>query len=183
MDAMVRIHTGDKMGEVRATYPQVYKWRKTYALVNNGVGGFILVDHPPEAFGLNQDDDINVDVDSVIKLTYFEAACSNIRKCHLPDHTKGRTLYAPVCQLYSNIGCSITKLYTETCLICISREVRNKPAAGIKPILTFGFSPSRMESSNTSSTTSITGLSYYSVSPLSSRGPPALHMRSLRFSR
>ena len=179
----MRIHTGDKMGEVRATYPQVYKWRKTYALVNNGVGGFILVDRPPDAFGLNRNDDINVDVDSVVKSTYFEAAYSNIRKCHLPDHTKGRTLYAPVCQLYSNIGCSITKLYTETCPICISREVRNKPAAGIKPILTFGFSPSRMESSNTSSTTSITGLSYYSVSPLSSRGPPALHMRSLRFSR
>jgi hypothetical protein len=44
-----------------------------------------------------------------------------------------------VCQSYSNIGRSITKLYTETCLICISCEVRNKPAAGIKPILTFGF--------------------------------------------
>jgi hypothetical protein len=44
-----------------------------------------------------------------------------------------------VCQSYSNIGRSITKLYTETCLICISREVRNKPAAGIKPILTIGF--------------------------------------------
>ncbi len=139
MDAMVRIRTGDKMGEVRATYPQVYKWRKTYALVNNGVGGFILVDRPPDTFGLNQDDDINVDVDSVIKLTNFEAAYSNIRKCHLRDHTKGRTLYARVCQSYSNIGRSITKLYTETCPICISREVRNKPAAGIKPILTFGF--------------------------------------------
>ena len=55
MDAMVRIRTGDKMGEVRATYPQAYKWRKTYALVNNGVGGFILVERPPDAFGLNRD--------------------------------------------------------------------------------------------------------------------------------
>jgi hypothetical protein len=33
MDVMVRIRTGDKMGEVWATYPQAYKWRKTYALV------------------------------------------------------------------------------------------------------------------------------------------------------
>ena len=139
MDAMVRIRTGDKMGEVRATYPQAYKWRKTYALVNNGVGGFILVDRPPDAFGLNQDDDVNVDVNSVVQLTYFEAAYSNIRKCHLPDHTKGRTLYVRVCESYSNIGCSITKLYTKTCPICITREVRNKPSAGIKPILTFGF--------------------------------------------
>jgi hypothetical protein len=139
MDAMVRNRTGDKMGGVQATYPQANKWRKAYALVNNGVvGGFILVDRPPDEFGLNRDD-INVDVDSVVKLTYFEAAYSNIRKCHLPDHTKGRTLYARVCQSYSNIGRSITKLYTETCPICISREVRNKPAAGIKPILTFGF--------------------------------------------
>jgi hypothetical protein len=107
MDAMVRIRTGDKMGEVRATYPQAYKWRKTYALVNNGVGGFILVNRPPDAFGLNRDDDVNVDVNSVVQLTYFEAAYSNIRKCHLPDHTKGRTLYARVCQSYSNIDRSI----------------------------------------------------------------------------
>ncbi len=68
-----------------------------------GVGGFILVERPPDAFGLNRDD-INVDVDSVVKLTYFEAAYSNIRKCHLPDHTKGRTLYTRVCQSYSNIA-------------------------------------------------------------------------------
>ncbi len=133
MDAMARIRTGDKMGEVRATYPQAYKWRKTYALVNNGIGGFILVECPPDAFGLNRDD-IIVDVESVVKLTYFEAAYSNIGKCHLPNHTKSRTLYTHVCQSYSNIGRSITKLYTETCPICISREVRNKPAAGIKPI-------------------------------------------------
>ena len=55
MDAMVRICAGDTMGEVRAAYPQAYKWRKTYALVNNGVGGFILVERPPDAFGLNRD--------------------------------------------------------------------------------------------------------------------------------
>jgi hypothetical protein len=79
MDAMVHIRTGDKMGEVWATYPQAYKWWKSYAPVNNGVGGFILVERPPDAFGLNQDD-INVGVDSVVKLTYFEAAYSNIRK-------------------------------------------------------------------------------------------------------
>jgi hypothetical protein len=96
MDAMVHIRTGDKMGEVWATYPQAYKWWKSYAPVNNGVGGFILVERPPDAFGLNRDD-INVGVDSVVKLTYFEAAYSNIRKCHLPDHTKGRTLYTRVC--------------------------------------------------------------------------------------
>jgi hypothetical protein len=35
MDVMVRIRTGDKMGEVQTTYPQAYKWRKTYALVLN----------------------------------------------------------------------------------------------------------------------------------------------------
>jgi hypothetical protein len=140
MDAMVRIRNGETAAQVRATYAQAYKWRKSYVLVNNGVGGFIIVDRPDNVFGLNGDgDDIDGDVESVVILTYFEAAYSNINKCHLPDHTKGRTLYARVCQVYSNIARNITKLYTETCPICICREVQNKPPAGVRPILTFGF--------------------------------------------
>jgi hypothetical protein len=138
MDAMVRICKGETTSQVRATYPQAYKWRKAYALVNNEVGGFILVDPPDNTFGLDGDD-IDADIKSVVKLTYFEAAYLNINKCHLPNHTKGRTLYALVCQSYSNIGQNITKLYTETCPICIGREVGNKPPVGVRPILTIGF--------------------------------------------
>ena len=44
MDAMVRIRNGESTAQVRATYAQAYKWRKSYALVKNGVGGFLIVD-------------------------------------------------------------------------------------------------------------------------------------------
>ena len=74
MDAMVSICNGESTAQVRATYAQAYKWRKSYALVNNGVGGFLIVDRPDNAFGLNGDgDDIEADVDYVVKLTYFES--------------------------------------------------------------------------------------------------------------
>ena len=140
MDALVRVRNGESIAQVRETYAQAYKWRKSYALVKNGVGGFLIVERPENAFGLNRNgEDIDVDVDSVVQLTYLEAAYSNINKCHLPDHTKGRTLHARVCRSYSNIARNLTKLYTETCPICIAREVRNKPPAGVRPILTVGF--------------------------------------------
>ena len=104
MDVMVRFRNGESTAQVRETYAQAYKWRKSYALVKNGVGGFLIVDQPENAFGLNPNgEDTDMDVDSVVQLTYLEAAYSNINKCHLPDHTKGRTLHAWVCRSYSNI--------------------------------------------------------------------------------
>ncbi len=98
MDVMVCIRNGKSTAQVRATYAQAYKWQKSYGLIKNGVGGFLIVDRPDNTFRLNGNgDDIDADVHSVLKLTYLEAAYSNINKCHLPDHTKGQTLHAWVC--------------------------------------------------------------------------------------
>jgi hypothetical protein len=44
MDAMVRIRNGESTAQVRETYTQAYKWQKSYALVKNGVGSFLIVD-------------------------------------------------------------------------------------------------------------------------------------------
>ncbi len=61
---------------------------------------------------------------TVKRLTYFEAAYSDIKRDHRQEHTKGRTLYAHLNKHFDKIRCQLCKLFTNTCLIC--RD--NRPA-------------------------------------------------------
>ena len=38
---------GEVLKELRAEYPQCYKWCQAFAIVKDGVGGFLLVARPP----------------------------------------------------------------------------------------------------------------------------------------
>ncbi len=60
----------------------------------------------------------NVDVETVRRLTYFEAAYSEIWRAHGPEHMKGCTLSAHLNKHVENIGCQLYKLFTNTCPIC-----------------------------------------------------------------
>jgi hypothetical protein len=122
LTAVIRIHDGEPVKLLRSIYPQTYKWYKKYALVASG-DSFVIVACPHNAYGY-ADVDKNVDVETVKRLTYFEAAYSDIKRAHGQEHTKGLTLYACLNKHFDNIGCQPCKLFTNTCPICCD----NRPA-------------------------------------------------------
>ena len=133
-EGLLRIREGDEsISQLRIEYPSIYKWNKAVALVVNG-DSIVLIARPPDIVG-QQD----IDVNFVKRITYFEHAFSNIRRAHGQDHTKGRTFYGRVCKRVENIGRNICKMFTNLCPICIQRQLRNRPIAGLRPIVTHGF--------------------------------------------
>ncbi len=83
--------------------------------------------------------DKTVDMDTVKRIMYFEAAYTEIKRAHSQDHTKGHTLYACLGEQFENIGRELCKMFTDMCPICITQMKRNQPVMGIKPIITHGF--------------------------------------------
>jgi hypothetical protein len=86
--------------------------------------------------------DKTVDMDTVKRIIYFEAAYTEMKRAHGQDNTKLRTLYALYACLgeqFKNIGCELCKMFTDMCPICITRMKRNQLVVGIKPIITHGF--------------------------------------------
>jgi hypothetical protein len=110
---------------------------KNYALVTSGET-FILVACPDDVTSVAIVDK-TVDMDTVKRIIYFEAAYTEIKRAHGQDHTKGRTLYARLGEQFENIGRELCKMLTNICPICITQMKRNRPVAGIKPIITHGF--------------------------------------------
>jgi hypothetical protein len=99
---MIRLHNREPIKLLRSIYPHIYKWCKNYALVASGET-FILVAHPDEVIGVTIVDK-TVDMDTVKRIIYFEAAYTEIKRAHGQDHTKGRTLYARRGEQFENIG-------------------------------------------------------------------------------
>jgi hypothetical protein len=92
LTAMIHLHTGEPIKLLRSIYPQIYKWCKNYALFASGET-FILVARPDDAISVAVVDK-TVDMDTVNRIIYFEAAYTEIKRAHGQDHTKGCTLYA-----------------------------------------------------------------------------------------
>jgi hypothetical protein len=107
---------------LKSIYPQICKWYKKYAIVPSG-DSFVMVACPQDAYGYARVDK-NVDVETVRRFTYFEAAYSEIKRAHGPEHTKRRTLSAHLNKHIENIGCQLCKLFTNTFPICCD----NRPA-------------------------------------------------------
>ncbi len=116
LTALIRIHDGEPVKLRRSIYPQIYKWCKKFALVASG-DSFVIVARPHDAYGYARVDK-NVDVETVRRLTYFEAAYSEIWRAHGPEHAKGRTLSARLNKHVENIGRQLCKLFTNTCPFC-----------------------------------------------------------------
>jgi hypothetical protein len=83
--------------------------------------------------------DKTVDMDTVKRIIYFEAAYTEIKRAHGQDHTKGHTLYAHLGEQFENIGCELCKMFTDICPICITQMKCNQPVTGIKHIITHSF--------------------------------------------
>jgi hypothetical protein len=137
MTAMIHLHTGEPIKLLRSIYPQIYKWCKNYTLVPSGKT-CILVARPDDVIDVAVVDK-TVDIDTVKRIIYFEAAYTEIKRAHGQDHTKGCTLYACLGEQFENIGCELCKMFTNMCPICITQLKFNRPVVGIKPIITHGF--------------------------------------------
>ncbi len=80
LTALIRICDREPVKLLRLIYPQIYKWYKIYALVTSG-DSFVIVACPHDAYGYAGVDK-NVDMETVRRLTYFEAAYSEIWRAH-----------------------------------------------------------------------------------------------------
>jgi hypothetical protein len=116
LTALIRIRDGEPVKLLSKIYPQIYKLYKKYALVASG-DSFVIVACPHDAYGYAGVDK-NVDVETVRRLTYFEAAYSEIQRAHGPEHAKGCMLSARLNKHVVNIERQPCKLFTNTCLIC-----------------------------------------------------------------
>ncbi len=132
-EGLEHLHAGEEPSELRSEFPSIYKWNRSFALVSLG-GSIVVVAHPPHIVRRDKDIDINY----VKRITYFERVYCDIRWAHGQDHTRGRTLYGRICDSIDNIARDYCKLYTDLCPICIQRQTRSRPVAGLHPIVTYG---------------------------------------------
>jgi hypothetical protein len=72
LTVLIRIRDGKPVKLLRSIYPQIYMWCKKYALVASG-DSFVIVACPHNAYGYTEVDK-NVDMETVRRLTYFDAA-------------------------------------------------------------------------------------------------------------
>ncbi len=86
LTALIHIHDREPVKLLRSIYPQIYKWYKKYALIASG-DSFVIVACPHDAYGYAAGVDKNVDMETVRRLTYFEAAYSEIKRAHGQEHT------------------------------------------------------------------------------------------------
>jgi hypothetical protein len=110
-----------------------------YALVitgdDNDDGNVLLVARPTE---LSADKTV-CDANNILCITYLEHLFADLLGTHLPDHSKGRTMFKRVSDIYSNIPRMICKIFTDVCPCCIEQQQHHRPVAGLCPIITHGF--------------------------------------------
>ncbi len=137
LTTLICICNGEPFKLLRSIYPRIYKWCKNYTFIASSES-FILVARPHDVIDFAIVDE-NVNMDTGKRITYFEAAYSDIKRAHGQDHTKGCTLYACLGEYFENIGQELCKMFTNMCPICITRLKRNWLVAGIKPIINHSF--------------------------------------------
>lgn len=136
LTALTRVYQGETMSSLRSVYPNIHYWNKAYAVVDVGTPRNTLVVRPkhPTIEGME-----HVELHELKRVTYIERVFADLLTAHGPDHTKGRTLYSRLVAIVHNVPRSICKLFTDLCPRCIERHQRNKPTAGLRPIVTDGF--------------------------------------------
>jgi len=137
LSAFIRFQDGEKAAYLRGEFPQCYKWFLAYAIVKDGEGGFVLVARPQSELGSHGVSE-NTPLDKIKRVTYMERVFVDLKKAHGDDHCKGTTILGRMNDHYANVGMNVTKIFTSTCPVCIKRDNRKKPVAGIKPIVTRG---------------------------------------------
>jgi hypothetical protein len=130
--ALMRHRDGETLISLKKYYPKIYKRHKAYAVIVNE-GSVVLVVRPTNG------EFETVDITTLKQMTFFERAYSDIQRHHVTDHSKGRTLHARISEVIHNMPRDVCKIYTDSCPLCIQRQLRTRPVAGLRPIVTSGF--------------------------------------------
>lgn len=133
LEALLLIRDGEKLSVLRKEYPQIHKWNKAFGVIHGGNNTHILIARPSGALGEE------IDADTVKRVTYIERVFADLLLAHGEDHNKGRTLYSRMMETVNNCPRPVCKLFTDTCPHCIEHRDRNRPVAGLRPIITRGF--------------------------------------------
>jgi hypothetical protein len=102
LTALIHIRDGEPVKLLRSIYPQILSGAKNMPLLPavTVLLSWHALTMPTVMPGLTK----NVDVETVMRLTYFEAAYSEIWRAHGPEHAKGRRLSACLNKHVDNIG-------------------------------------------------------------------------------
>ena len=119
--ALKRVHDGASLLSLRNDYPNI-SWNKAF------------VARPKDVVDILQ-----VPTEEVKRIAYVKKVFAELLVAHGPDNIKGRTLYSQLGQLVNNVPCTMCKLFTDLCPRCIEGHQRNRPTAGLQPIVTNGF--------------------------------------------
>jgi hypothetical protein len=115
--SLQRIQDGEPLAALRRLYPNIHYWNKKYSIIEDGVGGHMLVMRPK----INGDDD-TVDMAELKRVTYLERVFKDILTAHGDDHRKGRTLYSSLGDVVHNVPRDVCKIFTDLCAHCIQRH-------------------------------------------------------------
>lgn len=132
--SLKRVEGGESLSSLRPLFPNIHHWNKKYVIVDDGVGGHSLVSRPEVML-----DEMNVESNELKRITYLERVFSDLLTAHGVDHRQGRTLYASIGEICNNVPRDVCKMFTDLCPRCIQRHKRNRPVAGLRPIITNGF--------------------------------------------
>ena len=132
--SLQRIKDGDPLAALRRQYPNIHDWNNKFSIIEDGVGGHMLV-RRPKVIGDND----TVDIAELKRVTYLERVFADILAAHGDDHRKGRTLYSSLGDVVHNVPQDVYKIFTDLCAHCIQHHHRTCPTAGLHPIVTNGF--------------------------------------------
>eukprot|EP00956_Cyclotella_meneghiniana_P018998 scaffold32192_cov65-Cyclotella_meneghiniana.AAC.3 len=79
-------------------------------------------------------------VEDLCRVSNYETVFDDLKRLHVPDHTKRNTLHDKAKKAYGDsIPLHAAVAFGDTCPVCLRREKRKKPKAGSQPIVTEGF--------------------------------------------
>ena len=131
-EALLRVRDGEALSTLRHEFPQIHKWNKSFSVIVSG-SSRVLVARPKDSVG------VDVDNDTVFRVTFLERVFADLLVGHGTDHTRGRTLYSRMAGVITNCPRKVCKLFTDLCPRCIERHERSRSTAGLRPIITDGF--------------------------------------------
>ncbi len=137
--ALLRHHHGELFATLkREVYLVIHYWKKIYALVITGDedddSNVLLV---ARLTGLSADRTVCYAKD-VLCITFLEQLFADLLGTHLPGHSKGRTMRKCISDIYNNIPLTLCKIFTDVCPCCIEQQHRQRPVAGLRPIIRHG---------------------------------------------
>ncbi|KAL3760851.1 hypothetical protein ACHAWU_007917 [Discostella pseudostelligera] len=107
-EALLRVRDGEALSTLRHEFPQIHKWNKSFSVIVSG-SSRVLVARPKDSVG------VDVDNDTVFRVTFLERVFADLLVGHGTDHTRGRTLYSRMAGVITNCPRNVCKMFTDLC--------------------------------------------------------------------